>query len=277
MGRLIERDLDGEMMAKIKVLFGEALESVKKDYPTIPSFGFEQIVDSLDENDHLTKDIFNFLVYEAAQRHRAAHPNEAFPRPATIHHYLPQNSIPSVSSPSSSPSNSLSTSLSSLAFSSRLLRNQQLVRSLLSEGDETELGSALENTSLWQLNSVQNVSVRESNGMSSSVAIAAPTSPNSAHGSAFRLGRRTLTRSSDQGLDDDSDGEEEDDYIISQTRRELRDLDVAFPARVATQAEMRSRQAAAECHPELAVLSGVLALLGVMAFLHLYHCLEMAQ
>ncbi|KAF9274542.1 hypothetical protein BGZ68_000561 [Mortierella alpina] len=89
MGRPVGRNLEDEMMAKIKTLFDKILETVNKENPNNP-FDFEQFVDCFDENDHFTKRVFEFLVKETAQRYRSTYPNaqhSAQPRPHTIHHF----------------------------------------------------------------------------------------------------------------------------------------------------------------------------------------------
>ncbi|KAF9956812.1 hypothetical protein BGZ70_009761 [Mortierella alpina] len=89
MGRPVGRNLEDEMMAKIKTLFDKILETVNKENPNY-TFDFEQFVDCFDENDHFTKRVFEFLVKETAQRYRSRHPNaqhSAQPRPHTIHHF----------------------------------------------------------------------------------------------------------------------------------------------------------------------------------------------
>ncbi|KAF9308666.1 hypothetical protein BGZ91_007708, partial [Linnemannia elongata] len=78
MGRPVARNLEDEMMTKIKALFDRILDTVNK----------ENFVDCFDENDHFTKRVFEFLVKETAQRYRSAHPQPQYsshPR-ATIHH-----------------------------------------------------------------------------------------------------------------------------------------------------------------------------------------------
>ncbi|KAF9208952.1 hypothetical protein BGZ49_007040 [Haplosporangium sp. Z 27] len=246
MGILIDRDFEGEMMVKIKVLFGKAIETLNKDHPN-PSFGFEQVVEGLDETDQFINDIFSFLVKEAAQRYRATHPCEAVtPRPTTIHHYLPPQTTSSStsSSPSSSPSNSLSASLSSLAFSSRLLRHQQLVRSLLGEDEDTDLGSAVSSTEPQHQRDSQGVPGSESSGRTLTAARATllSTNPPPRHG---------IVLPSTWGRVDEEDSDsDDDDFLLPRIRQESRDSDAAFAARVAIQSEMRSRHATAEAFSE---------------------------
>ncbi|KAF9348940.1 hypothetical protein BGX26_012703 [Mortierella sp. AD094] len=94
MGRPVARNLEDEMMTKIKKLFDKILETVNKDNPTY-TFDFEQFVDCFDENDQFTKRVFEFLVKEIAQRYRSTYPNSqnpVRPRPHTIHHTLTQES-----------------------------------------------------------------------------------------------------------------------------------------------------------------------------------------
>ncbi|KAF9432668.1 hypothetical protein BGZ76_010491 [Entomortierella beljakovae] len=92
MGLPIGRNLEDEMMTKIKKLFDKILETVNKDNPTY-TFDFEQFVDSFDENDQFTKRVFEFLVKEIAQRYRSTHPisqHASRQRPPTIHHFSSQ-------------------------------------------------------------------------------------------------------------------------------------------------------------------------------------------
>ncbi|KAK5808711.1 hypothetical protein F5H01DRAFT_49918 [Linnemannia elongata] len=87
MGRPVARNLEDEMMTKIKALFDRILDTVNKENPQY-TFDFEQFVDCFDENDHFTKRVFEFLVKETAQRYRSAHPQPQYsshPR-VTIHH-----------------------------------------------------------------------------------------------------------------------------------------------------------------------------------------------
>ncbi|KAG0264419.1 hypothetical protein BG011_006895 [Mortierella polycephala] len=94
MGRPVGRNLEDEMMTKIRKLFDQILDTVNKENPTY-TFDFEQFVDCFDESDHFTKRVFEFLVKETAQRYRSSHPNAqhpAHPRPHTIHHYSGQDS-----------------------------------------------------------------------------------------------------------------------------------------------------------------------------------------
>ncbi|KAG0374058.1 hypothetical protein BGX24_010898, partial [Mortierella sp. AD032] len=92
MGRPVARNLEDEMMTKIKALFDRILDSVNKENPAY-TFDFEQFVDCFDENDHFTKRVFEFLVKETAQRYRSAHPQAQHPNhpQPTIHHYLGQD------------------------------------------------------------------------------------------------------------------------------------------------------------------------------------------
>ncbi|KAF9094769.1 hypothetical protein BGX23_001614 [Mortierella sp. AD031] len=88
MGRPVARNLEDEMMTKIKALFDRILDTVNKENPAY-TFDFEQFVDCFDENDHFTKRVFEFLVKETAQRYRSAHPHVQQParsQPQTIHH-----------------------------------------------------------------------------------------------------------------------------------------------------------------------------------------------
>ncbi|KAF9141892.1 hypothetical protein BG015_001100 [Linnemannia schmuckeri] len=81
MGRPVARNLEDEMMTKIKVLFDRILDTVNK----------ENFVDCFDENDHFTKRVFEFLVKETAQRYRSAHPQlQHSSHPRTTIHHLPE-------------------------------------------------------------------------------------------------------------------------------------------------------------------------------------------
>ncbi|KAF9403188.1 hypothetical protein BGX21_006371 [Mortierella sp. AD011] len=107
MGRPVVRNLEDEMMTKIKKLFDKILETVNKDNPTY-TFEFEQFVDCFDENDQFTKRVFEFLVKEIAQRYRSTYPNSQHPvrpRPHTIHHTLAQESDDNNTNSNSSNSN----------------------------------------------------------------------------------------------------------------------------------------------------------------------------
>ncbi|KAF9977810.1 hypothetical protein BGZ65_007247 [Modicella reniformis] len=89
MGRLVSRNLEDELMIKIKKLFDRIFDSVIKENPSY-SFGFEQFVDSFDENDHYMKQVFEFLIMEMAQRYRTANPNaqhSVHGRPYTVQHF----------------------------------------------------------------------------------------------------------------------------------------------------------------------------------------------
>ncbi|KAG0199830.1 hypothetical protein BGX28_006973 [Mortierella sp. GBA30] len=110
MGRPVGRNLEDEMMAKIKTLFDRILETVNKENPNY-TFDFEQFVDSFDENDHFTKRVFEFLVKETAQRYRSTHPSaqhSAQSLPHTIHHFtgLDNNSASTSVSNNSANANS---------------------------------------------------------------------------------------------------------------------------------------------------------------------------
>ncbi|KAG0371406.1 hypothetical protein BC939DRAFT_139653 [Gamsiella multidivaricata] len=108
MGRPVGRNLEDELMTKIKTLFDRILDTVNKENPAY-AFDFEQFVDCFDENDHFTKRVFEFLVKETAQRYRSVHPNaqnSAHSRPHTIHHYFGQDSGNSNISSSGSTTNS---------------------------------------------------------------------------------------------------------------------------------------------------------------------------
>ncbi|KAF9113103.1 hypothetical protein BGX27_002213 [Mortierella sp. AM989] len=126
MGRPIDRNLEDEMMTKIKKLFDKILESVNKDNPTY-TFDFEQFVDSFDENDQFTKRVFEFLVKEIAQRYRSTHPNSqhpnsqhpARPRPHTIHHHLSQEGGDNHNNINSSNGNSSNSSINATQSSHR--------------------------------------------------------------------------------------------------------------------------------------------------------------
>ncbi|KAF8931504.1 hypothetical protein BGZ47_011805 [Haplosporangium gracile] len=81
MGRPVARNLEDEMMTKIKALFDRILDTVNK----------ENFVDCFDENDHFTKRVFEFLVKETAQRYRSAYPQpQHSSHPRTTIHHLPE-------------------------------------------------------------------------------------------------------------------------------------------------------------------------------------------
>ncbi|KAF9913845.1 hypothetical protein BX616_009461 [Lobosporangium transversale] len=92
MGLPVGRNLEDELMTKIKRLFDRILDTVNKENPSY-TFDFEQLVDCFDENDPFTRRVFDFLVKETALRYRGSHPNaRSQPRPHTIHHYaMPDN------------------------------------------------------------------------------------------------------------------------------------------------------------------------------------------
>ncbi|KAF9435311.1 hypothetical protein BGZ76_006545 [Entomortierella beljakovae] len=231
MGMLIERDLEGELMSKIKVIIEKALDwdvnlalkidrySVSSFYvlvggKPIPLFDFEQIVDGLDENDPFMKDIFTFLVKDVAQRYRDTHASEDLLRPPTIHHSLTQPIPSSSASSSATPASSDShpTSFSSLVFNSRVLRHNQLFRSLLNDDDNTEAGQVSESTrrqNLWLTNTANSTS----------------SPPDSTERAPSTLGR--LQSSQGQVSEDDSDSE--DDYSFFRLRREPRTLNPTAP------------------------------------------------
>ncbi|KAF9968426.1 hypothetical protein BGZ73_000133, partial [Actinomortierella ambigua] len=135
MGRPVGRNLEEEMIVKIKRLFDKVLDSVNKENPNY-CFDFEQFVDCFDENDHFTKRVFEFLVKETAQRYRASHPQNQLPmpRPPVIHHYLQETLVDTPSSAdnasgTSSSINDSSASLPALASGSSGTLFQQLQQS----------------------------------------------------------------------------------------------------------------------------------------------------
>ncbi|KAG0268242.1 hypothetical protein BGZ95_002526 [Linnemannia exigua] len=116
MGRPISRDFEGELVLKFKALFDKIVDGVNKENPSYP-FDFERFVDSFNTDDYITKQVFEFLVKEAAHSYRRANPYDRippFPRPPTMHHTA--SSFAPGAGGSSSPFTSLSSSLSSLAF-----------------------------------------------------------------------------------------------------------------------------------------------------------------
>ncbi|KAK3831003.1 MAG: hypothetical protein J3R72DRAFT_527846 [Linnemannia gamsii] len=116
MGRPISRDFEGDLVLKFKALFDKIVDGVNKENPSYP-FDFERFVDSFNTDDYITKQVFEFLVKEAAHSYRRANPYDRippFPRPPTIHHTT--SSLAPGAGGSSSPFTSLSSSLSSLAF-----------------------------------------------------------------------------------------------------------------------------------------------------------------
>ncbi|KAG0017799.1 hypothetical protein BGZ82_000660 [Podila clonocystis] len=93
MGRPTGRNLEDELMTKIKLMFDRFHESDKKDNPEIP-FDFTQFVDSFD--DSFTTKVFEFLIKETALRYRntqaALHHDNArtsLNRHHHHHHFLP--------------------------------------------------------------------------------------------------------------------------------------------------------------------------------------------
>ncbi|KAG0293315.1 hypothetical protein BGZ98_002228 [Dissophora globulifera] len=113
MGRPVGRNLEDELMTKIKLLFDRTLDAVNKENPMY-TFDFEQFVDCFDVNDHFFKRIFEFLVKETAQRYRTVHPygtHSLQPRQHTIHHVavaVAEGNSDSNSSNSSADSNTAS-------------------------------------------------------------------------------------------------------------------------------------------------------------------------
>ncbi|KFH66414.1 hypothetical protein MVEG_06939 [Podila verticillata NRRL 6337] len=93
MGRPTGRNLEDELMTKIKLMFDRFHESDQKDNPEIP-FDFTQFVDSFD--DSFTTKVFEFLVKETALRYRntqaALHHDStrtSLNRHHHHHHFLP--------------------------------------------------------------------------------------------------------------------------------------------------------------------------------------------
>ncbi|KAG0377208.1 hypothetical protein BGX24_006516 [Mortierella sp. AD032] len=108
MGRPISRDFEGELVLKFKALFDKIVDGVNKENPSYP-FDFERFVDSFNTDDYITKQVFEFLVKEAAHSYRRANPYDRippFPRPPTIHHTT--SSLAPGAGGSSSPFTSLS-------------------------------------------------------------------------------------------------------------------------------------------------------------------------
>ncbi|KAF8947088.1 hypothetical protein BGZ47_010333 [Haplosporangium gracile] len=192
MGRPTSRDFEGELVLKFKALFDKIVDGVNKENPSYP-FDFERFVDSFNTDDYITKQVFEYLVKEAARNYRRSNPYDRispFPRPPTIHHTAP--SVASGAGGASSPYTSLSSSLSSLAFDNP----QQHHDRVHSEGSQSEGEQA---------------GVSSSGGVGTSTAVGSSTTtavrgglqrsltPNStaASGSTSRTGR--FHRSWDQG------------------------------------------------------------------------------
>ncbi|KAG0309906.1 hypothetical protein BGZ97_012936 [Linnemannia gamsii] len=121
MGRPTSRDFEDELVLKFKALFDKIVDGVNKENPSYP-FDFERFVDSFNTDDYITKQVFEYLVKEAARNYRRSNPYDRippFPRPPTIHHTA-SSTAPPGGAGASSPYTSLSSSLSSLAFDNPL-------------------------------------------------------------------------------------------------------------------------------------------------------------
>ncbi|KAF9132901.1 hypothetical protein BGW39_011087 [Mortierella sp. 14UC] len=138
MGRPVSRDFEGELVLKFKALFDKIVDGVNKENPSYP-FDFERFVDSFNTDDYITKQVFEFLVKEAAHSYRRANPYDRippFPRPPTIHHTISL----APGGGSSSPFTSLSSSLSSLAFDNPQHHDRVHTDGSQSEGERAAAG-----------------------------------------------------------------------------------------------------------------------------------------
>ncbi|KAG0296980.1 hypothetical protein BGZ96_008016 [Linnemannia gamsii] len=134
MGRPTSRDFEDELVLKFKALFDKIVDGVNKENPSYP-FDFERFVDSFNTDDYITKQVFEYLVKEAARNYRRSNPYDRippFPRPPTIHHTA-SSTAPPGGAGASSPYTSLSSSLSSLAFD-----NSQHHDRVHSDGSQSE-------------------------------------------------------------------------------------------------------------------------------------------
>ncbi|KAF9329642.1 hypothetical protein BGZ91_000482 [Linnemannia elongata] len=142
MGRPISRDFEGELVIKFKALFEKIVDGVNKENPSYP-FDFERFVDGFSADDYITKQVFEYLVKEAARNYRRSNPYDRippFPRPPTIHH-TPSSVAPGVGGAgaggASSPYTSLSSSLSSLAFDNPQQHHHDRVHTALGSTSRT--------------------------------------------------------------------------------------------------------------------------------------------
>ncbi|KAG0340470.1 hypothetical protein BG004_006394 [Podila humilis] len=85
MGRPTGRNLDDELLAKIKVMFDRFHESDQKDNPEIP-FDFALFVDLFD--DSFSTKVFEFLVKETALRYRNSQAETSLPPNPSIRAFL---------------------------------------------------------------------------------------------------------------------------------------------------------------------------------------------
>ncbi|KAF9155045.1 hypothetical protein BG015_011183 [Linnemannia schmuckeri] len=146
MGRPTSRDFEGELVLKFKALFDKIVDGVNKENPSYP-FDFERFVDSFNTDDYITKQVFEYLVKEAARNYRRSNPYDRippFPRPPTIHHTAP-SIAPGAGGAggASSPYTSLSSSLSSLAFDNPQQHHERIhSEGSQSEGEQTGVSSS---------------------------------------------------------------------------------------------------------------------------------------
>ncbi|KAG0056001.1 hypothetical protein BGZ89_002224 [Linnemannia elongata] len=147
MGRPISRDFEGELVIKFKALFEKIVDGVNKENPSYP-FDFERFVDGFSADDYITKQVFEYLVKEAARNYRRSNPYDRippFPRPPTIHH-TPSSVAPGVGGAgaggASSPYTSLSSSLSSLAFDNPQQHHHDRVHSDASQSEGEQAGAS---------------------------------------------------------------------------------------------------------------------------------------
>ncbi|KAG0063992.1 hypothetical protein BGZ90_002418 [Linnemannia elongata] len=147
MGRPISRDFEGELVIKFKALFEKIVDGVNKENPSYP-FDFERFVDGFSADDYITKQVFEYLVKEAARNYRRSNPYDRippFPRPPTIHH-TPSSVAPGVGGAgaggASSPYTSLSSSLSSLAFDNPQQHHHDRVHSDASQSEGEQVGAS---------------------------------------------------------------------------------------------------------------------------------------
>ncbi|KAG9072149.1 hypothetical protein KI688_006373 [Linnemannia hyalina] len=196
MGRPISRDFEGELVLKFKALFDKIVDGVNKENPSYP-FDFERFVDCFNTDDYITKQVFEYLVKEAARSYRRANPYDRippFPRPPTIHHTASSVAPGAGAGGASSPYTSLSSSLSSLAFDNPQQQHHDRVHSDASQSEGEQAG-------------VSNTGVRTSTAVDSPTAATTAVrgglqrslTPNStaAPGSSSRTGR--FHRPWDQG------------------------------------------------------------------------------
>ncbi|KAK3830953.1 MAG: hypothetical protein JOS17DRAFT_791049 [Linnemannia elongata] len=142
MGRPISRDFEGELVLKFKALFDKIVDGVNKENPSYP-FDFERFVDCFNTDDYITKQVFEYLVKEAARNYRRSNPYDRippFPRPPTIHHTTSSAALGAGGA--SSPYTSLSSSLSSLAFDNPQQQRHDRVHSDGSQSEGEQAGAS---------------------------------------------------------------------------------------------------------------------------------------